>query len=251
MESRWTRAVVVGASSGIGEALARRLAGSGCLVALVARREPALQHICNEINREAGASRARFYVHDVRDWEEAEPLLQRIAADLEGLDLVVYCAGVLPAVGPAAFPTAVDVVTIQTNFTGAVAWLNAAAHRFATSGRGTIVGISSIAGERGRRTNPVYQATKAALNTYLESLRARLATAGITVLTVKPGYVRTSMTSGAAMALPAISADEAAEAILSAAASRKRSVFVPGWWRLVALAVRAIPAPLFERLPVP
>lgn len=235
----------------MGEAVARKLARSGCRVGLVARREAALRSICDDINGEVGSIRAHFYVHDVRQWEEAEPLMQRIATDLDGLDLVVYCAGILPTVGQASYPTAVDVDTIQTNFTGAVAWLNAAAHRFSTSRRGTIVGISSIAGERGRRTNPVYQATKAALNTYLESLRARLARAGVTVVTVKPGYVRTAMTGDAPTALPAITAEEAAEAILAAAAGGKRSAFVPGWWRLIAFAVRAIPAPLFERLPVP
>lgn len=231
--------------------MARRLARDSATVALIARRREALERICNEINRESGFERAVWFQHDVRDTESAQPLLQEAASAMGGLDLVVYAAGIMPAVGIESYPTATDLQIVNTNFVGAVAWLNAAADRFARVRSGTIIGLSSIAGERGRRGNPVYQASKAALNSYLESLRTRLGPHGITVLTAKPGFVRTAMIGDSRMPLPVLSADDAADMILDAAAARKRVVFVPGWWRLFAMALRAIPAPLYERLPIP
>lgn len=247
----WSRAIVVGASSGIGEAIARHLAKKHCMVGLVARRSDVLESICAEINETSDPCLAVPYTHDVRDTEGAEPLLQEIATEFGGLDLVVYCAGIMPEAGPEQYPTLDDIAAIETNLSGAVAWLNAAAYRFGRVRGGTIVGISSIAGERGRRGNPVYNATKAGFNVYLESLRVRLATRGVKVCTIKPGYVQTALIGQTPTALPAISADEAARQILEAASAGRRVTYIPGWWRWVALALNAIPAPIFERLPLP
>lgn len=248
---RWRKAVVVGASSGIGEAIARHLAASGTSVALVARRTEALERICEEINAAANARRALAFPHDVRHPDQARDLLQRIARELQGLDLIVYAAGILPRTGSQEYPTDKDVDTIATNFTGAVAWLNAAALRFTEMQSGTIIGISSVAGERGRRGNPVYNATKSALNTYLEALRCRLTSRSVTVLTAKCGWVRTPMVGDARFPLPVATAEAAARDIVMAAAAGRRVVYVPAWWRWIVVALHAIPAPLYERLPIP
>jgi decaprenylphospho-beta-D-erythro-pentofuranosid-2-ulose 2-reductase len=252
MAKRWDRALVIGASSGIGEAIARKLAAEGVKVALVARRGEVLTRICDEINCAAGTDRAVAFVHDVRHTDAAACCFQKIATTLGGLDLVVYAAGVLPKVGPDEYPTTIDINTIATNFAGAVAWLNEAARRFSLTRSGTIVGISSVAGDRGRRGNPVYNATKAALDVYLEALRCRLTVRGVRVLTAKPGLVRTPMLEGARTPffIPAISPERAADEILTAAAAGRRVAYIPGWWRWISLLVRAVPAPLFERLNV-
>jgi short-subunit dehydrogenase len=249
--SRWKRALVVGASSGLGEAVARRLAREGATVALVARREQELDRVRQEINA-GGEGRALVFPADARETERAGPLFQEIAAALGGLDLVVYAAGILPRTGLDQYDTASDVDVIDTNFAGAVAWLNEAADRFARAGGGTIIGISSVAGDRGRRGNPVYNASKAALNSYLESLRNRLSRRGVTVLTVKPGYVRTQMIDRPDVPgfVPTVSPDEAAAQMLDAAGAGKRVIYVPGWWRWIMAVVKAIPAPLFERSPL-
>jgi short-subunit dehydrogenase len=243
--------VVVGASSGIGEALARELGALGVDVALVSRRPHELQRVADDIEQMRSGVRVPIFVHDVRDTASAPVLFQAIATELGGLDLVIYSAGIMPRVGPAEYPTERDMAVIGTNLAGAVAWLNAAAERFAVQRGGTIVGISSMAGERGRRGSPVYCATKAALNSYLESLRARLASQGVRVVTVKPGFVRTQMLGGGPSLLPSISTRQAAQEILNASADGKREVFVPGWWRGLAMIVRSVPAPVFERLPIP
>jgi decaprenylphospho-beta-D-erythro-pentofuranosid-2-ulose 2-reductase len=246
----WRKAIVVGASSGIGEQLARRLAAVGCQVALVGRRGERLESICAGINRDTGTESAFAIPYDVRDTAGVPSKFQQITGRLVGLDLIIYVAGAMPRVGPQEYPTEVDRVTIETNFVGAVAWLNEAAGRFARAGEGTIVGISSVAGDRGRRGNPVYGATKAALATYLESLRNRLAVKGITVTTVKPGYVRTDLLEGLQLpgVFPVVSPEEAAQAILVGAAAGKRTIYVPSWWRFVMMAIRAVPSPLMQRL---
>lgn len=247
----WERAVVIGASSGIGEQLARQLAAAGAQVALVARRIDRLTGIAQDLNAGTGREIARAYSHDVRDWHSTSDLFRTIAADLGGVDLVIYCAGILPKIGEREYPVASDVDVIETNFVGAVAWLDEAAARFDVMGEGTIVGISSVAGDRGRVGNPVYNAAKAGLDTYLEALRARLARRGVVVLTVKPGFTRTAQVEGVTLPDRLVTSPEAvARQALAAAAAKKRVAYTPGWWRWIMFAVRLIPAPVFERLRV-
>ena len=241
-------ALVVGASSGIGEALAMRLAVEGARVALVARRERELRRVASEIDSAAGDQRALVFPHDVRNVDEVPTLFQEIAHALGGLDLVVYAAGVLPHVEPDEYDTAKDGEMLAVNLLGAVAWLNPAADRFARLGRGTIVGIGSVAGDRGRSGNPVYCTSKAGLHAYLEALRNRVARFGVKVVTVKPGFVDTAMTRGMDGIFWLISPDRAAEIICRAAHRGAVTAYVPARWRAVMTVIRSIPSFIFTRL---
>jgi short-subunit dehydrogenase len=241
-------ALVVGASSGIGEALARRLAASGGRVALVARREDELRRIMDEINDAAGGERAIAVAHDVRAVEEVPELVQEIARRLGGLDLVIYAAGAMPAVAADEYDTGKDREMLEVNLLGAVAWLNPVAERMARLGRGTIVGIGSVAGDRGRAPNPVYCTSKAGFHAYLEALRNRVAKLGVKVVTIKPGFVDTAMTRGKEGLFWVISADRAAEIILKKATSGVVTAYVPARWRLVMTIVRSIPSFIFSKL---
>jgi len=245
----WKQAVVVGASSGMGAALGKRLAAGGCQVALVARREEELARVCEEINA-GGAVRARAYPHDVRAVEEVPALFQQIAADLGGLDLVIFAAGVQPRVAPDEYSTEKDRLIVEVNVIGAMAWLNEAARRFERAGAGTIVGISSIAADRGRRGNPAYGASKAALDHFLEALRNRLSQRGVNVVTIKPGFVDTDLTKGMSGLFWLISPDQAAAKILAAARRGSVVAYVPARWRMVGLIIRSIPSFLFRRLKI-
>jgi len=247
MPQTWKRAIIVGASSGIGEALACALVADGCRVALVARREERLRALAQSLNTDAGAVAALAYAHDVTESAAVSALFETITRDLGGLDLIIYAAGIMPRVGPDEYDTEKDAEIIVANFTGAVAWLNEAARRFKKAKEGTIVGISSVAGDRGRRGNPVYGATKAALNAYLESLRSRIERHGAFVVTIKPGPVDTPMTKG--LKMPGmISPEQAAAEILLAAKDKVRVAYVPGRWRPIMAVIRAIPAPIFKHL---
>lgn len=249
MPQTWKRAIIVGASSGIGEALARALAADGCRVALVARREDRLRVLAQTINADAAVVAALAYPHDVTETHAVPNLFETITHDLGGLDLIIYAAGIMPRVGPEEYDTEKDAETITANLTGAVAWLNEAARRFEKAKSGTIVGISSVAGDRGRRGNPVYGATKAALNAYLESLSNRIERRGAFVVTIKPGPVDTPMTQG--LKMPGmISPEQAAAGILLAAKNKVRVAYVPGKWKPIMAVIRAIPAPIFKHLKI-
>ena len=236
--------IVVGASSGIGEAVARALGAEGTRVALVARREDVLHRLAGEIPR------ALAYAHDVRRYEEVPALFQQIARELGGLDLIVYAAGVMPRITDDEYDFGKDRETIETNVLGAFAWLNAAAERFGRAGAGTIVGISSVAGDRGRRGNPAYCTSKAALTTYLEALRNRVGRLGVRVVTIKPGPVDTPMTRGRDKTPMLIPAADAAGQILAAARRGARTAYVPPRWRPIMFVIRHIPSLVFQRLDI-
>ena len=242
----WQHAVIVGASSGIGAAIARELALQGTAVALVARRTDELAELNATITAQGG--HAAVFPHDVHDRETVPLLLQQIARDLGGLDLLVYAAGIMPA--GKGFDTARDVDVMTVNLLGAIAWCNAAAERFVQLSTGTIIGISSVAGDRGRRVGAAYGASKAGLTTYLEALRNRVAVKGVTVVTMKPGYVATPMLAGASIPriFPVLSADAAARLTLRAARHRRPERYIPRFWVPVMWLVRAIPSRIFRRL---
>jgi short-subunit dehydrogenase len=242
------KAVVVGASSGIGEAIARRLAAGGAAVALVARRQEELDRIAAEISK-AGPGSARAYAHDVTNFDATPALFDRIVADLGGLDCVVYAAGVMPKIDESEYAFAKDREMVEVNLLGAMAWFNPAAAKFEAQRAGTLVGISSIAGERGRRGNPAYCTSKAALSTYLESMRNRLSRYGVNVVTVKPGFVDTRMTQGLPGLFWLVKPEKVAERTLALARrGTSPSAFVPWRWSLVARVVRSIPSLVFRKL---
>lgn len=167
------------------------------------------------------------------------------------MDLLVFAAGIMPAVGPNEYDAPKDREILEVNLLGAVSWLDEAALRMEAARRGTIVGVSSVAGDRGRRGMPAYGTSKAALNCFLESLRNRLSQHGVNVVTVRPGYVATPMTAG--LQLPAkatISADRCAELILSAARRGPCDVYAPWPWAWVMRIIRWMPSFVFRKLSV-
>lgn len=245
------RAIVIGASSGIGAALVEALSGQGYQVAAVARREPQLTALCEGINQAAGMpGHAAAYVHDVTEFERVPELFQQIVRDLGGLDLIAYVAGLQHAIGADEFNFEKDAAMVETNLLGAIAWINQAAARFQRAGSGQIIGISSIAGDRGRIASPVYNSSKAGLNSYLEAVRNRLARHGVTVTTIKPGFVDTVLLAHAPKTFWVISPAEAARQILKAAQKKRQVAYVPARWGLVGMIIRHIPSFIFRRLSI-
>jgi NAD(P)-dependent dehydrogenase (short-subunit alcohol dehydrogenase family) len=248
MARTFQHALVIGASSGIGEAIARRLVADGGRVALVARRAEELDRVAADLDGDGGEPRVLVYPHDVRSTDEIPALLQRIACELGGLDLVVFAAGIMPEVAFEEYDAEVDLEILRVNLLGAVAWLDPVAERFGRLGRGTIVGIGSVAGDRGRSGNPAYCTSKAGLHTFLEALRNRIGRTGVKVVTIKPGFVDTAMTRGKSGLFWVISADRAAEIILRKARRGAVAAYVPARWRLVMGIIRRIPSFVFRRL---
>jgi len=247
----WRQAIVVGASSGLGASIAHQLAAAGTRVALVARRPAELETVAHAIAEATGdPARAVVFPHDVTAGHEVPELLQRICHAIGGLDLLVYAAGVMPRIGADEYDLEKDRAIIDVNVVGAMAWINPVAERFARAGGGTIVGISSVAGDRGRRGNPAYHASKAALDTYLEAVRNRVARHGVRVVTVKPGPVDTPMTKGMDKLPLLVSPDAAAAELLAGAARGVHTVYVPAKWRPIMFVIRHIPSFVFRRLDI-
>lgn len=251
MNLREKCALVVGASAGIGEAVARQLGRDGYRVALVARRESELQKTADIINAAAGREVAYIFPHDVRHTDEVPALFEKIFETLGGLSDVYYVAGVMPKVGPDEYNMDKDRFMVEVNYLGCMAWLNAAADLFNRLKSGVIVGVGSIAGDRGRKGQPGYNSSKGAQAIYLESLRNRLAVhPQVRVVTIKPGYVDTGMLEGLSNLLWMITADEAARRIVRAGERSRGTVYVPRRWRFVSWILRIIPSFIFKRLEV-
>lgn len=238
------KVMVIGASSGIGAELVRLLAKNNYRVAAVARREPLLSQLSAE------NPNILPYPHDVTDFAAIPALFSQICGDLGGLDLIIYVAGVQPPVSPDEYNFDKDQEMININLLGAMAWLNCAATRFHQTKVGHIVGISSVAGDRGRSAFPAYHTSKAALSTYLESLRNRLSKRGVTVTTIKPGFVQTPLLENATKTFWVISAEQAARGILQAITTKQQTVYLPARWRWVMLIIQHIPSFLFRRLSI-
>ncbi|MCZ2127803.1 MAG: SDR family NAD(P)-dependent oxidoreductase [Anaerolineales bacterium] len=246
------RAIIVGASVGMGAALAKKLTQEGYVAALVARQADKLNALCAEINAAAGETRALAYPHDVTHYDDVPNLLRKIVADLGGLDAFVLMAGInFPPGGIDSYNFDHDRQMAEVNYIGAMAWLNPVAEMFQAARRGQIVGVGSVAGDRGRIANLGYNASKAALATYLEALRNRLTRFGVNVLTVKPGFVQTDMLKAAAGPTPfAIPPEKAADDIYRAMRRRKQTLYTPFFWRYIMLVIQHIPSFIFRRLSI-
>ncbi|MBI5610699.1 MAG: SDR family NAD(P)-dependent oxidoreductase [Deltaproteobacteria bacterium] len=247
MANSLTSIVIVGASSGIGAALALELAQPGRTLALVARRQAELERVAEQVRRKGAV--ARVETCDAADPAAVQGCWDRLQGASKSVDCLVYASGVILDVAPDEFDTAKDRAMIDVNVGGLVAWLNCAARDFSAAGRGTIAALGSVAGDRGRRAAPVYGATKAVLDTYLESLRNRLSVRGVSVVTIKPGPVNTPMLAGKKMPLT-VEPQVAARAIARGLQRGAHTVYVHPLWRWIMLAIRCVPSPIFRRLAI-
>jgi short-subunit dehydrogenase len=245
-----SRCVVVGASSGIGAALVEAMAARGDRVVALARRADRLAAVVEACRAKNPKAEVTAITHDVRDLPSVPGAFAAAELALGGIDRVVYAAGAMADVGPEEFSAEKDREIVETNLMGAIAWLDLAAARFREARSGQIVAISSVAGERGRKPYPAYGAAKAGLTSFLESLRNRLSTLGVSVVTVKPGFIQTDMLRNAKKVFWVISAQRCAELILAGADARRQSFYVPARWGFVAFVIRNIPSFLFRRMNV-
>ena len=244
------KAILIGAAGGIGAQVARRLAQEGYILGMLDRSENMLKALCDEINQTYGETRAVFYLHDVTAYDQVPDLFRRIVADLGGLNLFVYVAGAIyfPAIDE--FNFAEDYKMVEVNLLGAMAWMSEVAPVFQSMRGGQIVGVSSVAGDRGRVGNPGYNASKAGFTCYLESLRNRLTRHGVNVITIKPGQVKTNVFNlpNAPKPVLAVTPEQAADGIWNAIEKHKQVAYISGLWRWVMLAIMHTPSLIFRRL---
>jgi decaprenylphospho-beta-D-erythro-pentofuranosid-2-ulose 2-reductase len=237
--------LILGAHSDIARAIARTYAGAGRPLILAARN-------CGRLEPDAADLRLRFGV-PVRLVEFDVIACDRHARFLDDLGelppTVICVVGLLGNQVTAQRAFSEAELVIRTNYLGPASVLGEVANRMEALCEGCIIGISSVAGDRGRASNYVYGSAKAGLTAFLSGLRNRLATAKVRVITVKPGFVDTSMTAG--MTLPkALTAqpEEVARRVFRAEQMGSDVVYVRPVWRLIMLCIRLTPERLFKRL---
>lgn len=236
--------LVLGGRSDIGLAIAHRYAAGGASVVLAARDPADLARAATDIEIRHKVSAT------VVPFDAVDPDPDRFLDSLAALPDTVVCAvGLLGDQARSEADPAAATAVMEANYLGPARVLGAVANRMAARGTGCIVGISSVAGDRGRASNYVYGSAKAGFTAFLSGLRNRLARTGVHVVTVKPGFVRTRMTEGMPLPGPITAAPaEVGEAVYRADLKRRNTIHVRPVWRLIMLVIGAIPEPIFKRL---
>lgn len=237
--------LVIGARSDIGRAIARRYAEAGCSVILAARNAPTLEADCADLRVRYGAAAISVEC----DVTGADP--DDFYAGLpDAPGTIIMVAGLLgDQTESAADPRAASLV-MTTNYVGPALLLLAGARRLAgRPGGGCIVGVSSVAGDRGRGSNFIYGSAKAGFTALLSGLRNDFAKKGVHVITVKPGFVDTAMTAGMKLPPPLTAQpDDVARAIVAAHRRGRDVIYVKPIWRVIMLIITTIPERIFKRL---
>ena len=241
------RVLIIGATSAIAEATARIYASRGSRLYLVARDPKRLDAIVEDL-RVRGAGTVGCNSLDINDLARHEEVLDAAWTDLGDLDVVLVAHGTLPDQKSCEASVGTALSEFATNGTSTIALLTPLANRMERTGRGTIVVISSVAGDRGRASNYLYGAAKAAVTTFLSGMRQRLARRGVNVVTIKPGFVDTPMTrnfkKGPLWAKP----EAVATGIVKAVDRGKPVAYLPGFWFLIMTVIRSIPEFIFKRI---
>jgi len=237
--------LILGATSDVAVATARRFAEEKYTILLAARDKENLGRIASDIAIRTQTD-VRPVLFDAEDTASHAHFYSSLGITP---DVTVCVFGYLGDQQRAEHDWAEASRIIQVNYTGAASILSVVANDYARLGKGTIVGISSVAGERGRQSNYFYGSAKAGFTAFLSGLRNRMVTRGVHVVTVKPGFINTKMTAGMPLPKP-ITAEpvQLGNAIFKAVAKKKNVIYVLPIWRIIMLIIRNIPEGIFKKL---
>lgn len=241
------RVLIVGASSAIAHAVARRYAAQGARLLLLGRRPDALQAVAADLVVR-GAAEVQCEPYDAASPELPGPLVARAWSRWQGFDVALLAHGVLPDQAAAQASASETLRSFDINARSVIALLTELAPLFEKQGQGVIGVISSPAGDRGRASNYVYGAAKAAVSNFCSGLRHRLAASAVRVVTILPGFVDTPMTAALPKTGPLWAQPERVAAdIEKALAQRNGTLYTPWFWRWIMLIVIHLPQALFLR----
>lgn len=243
------RILILGATSAIAHATARRFARDGARIVLAARDADKRAAVAADL-RARGAADTAEVDFDALDLASHGPVVDAAWAAFGGLDAALVAWGTLPNQETVATDADAAVEAFTVNATSVVSVLTPLAARFEAQRSGVIAVVSSVAGDRGRASNYVYGAAKGAVSLFAQGLRARLASRGVRVVTVKPGFVDTPMTADVPKNPLFASPEAVGGRIHAAVVGRADVVYAPGFWRPVMAGIRAVPERLFKRLPL-
>jgi short-subunit dehydrogenase len=239
--------LVLGATSGIAEATCRIWATQGASLFLVARNAEKLEAVAADL-RTRGASYVGTAVADLDDTDKHPALLAHAVNSLTGMDVAYLAHGILGDQEDAQEDFNVAAQILYTNLMAPVSLLTWLANFCVQRHAGTLAVLSSVAGDRGRKSNYVYGSSKAGLSAFVAGLRNRVDREGVTVLTIKPGPTRTAMTAAMPKSEKFADADSVAESIVKAVDKRKDVLYVPFQWQPIMFVIRNIPERIFKKL---
>ncbi|HTN94497.1 MAG TPA: SDR family oxidoreductase [Gallionella sp.] len=238
--------LILGATSAIARATAAAFAARGDVLYLASRDEDELRRIAADLRLRYGVE-VHYGVFDAEATDTHELFFKAVIAAMPKLTGVVLAFGYLGD-QKAATDFNYGKKIIDSNYTGAASILSHCANYFEPLLRGFIIGISSVAGDRGRQSNYVYGAAKGALSLYLQGLRNRLYPSGVRVITVKPGFVDTAMTYGLPGLFLVASPQYIGECIVRSLDKSADVIYLPWFWRYIMLIIKHIPEPIFKRM---
>jgi decaprenylphospho-beta-D-erythro-pentofuranosid-2-ulose 2-reductase len=241
-----TRVLVIGATSAIAEQCARIWATRGDDLYLVGRNEEHLARVAADLTVR-GARSAGLCVIDLNDIAAHAAMLDRAEVELGALDIVLIAHGTLPDQRKCELDVELTIGQINTNALSVVSLLTLLANKLERQQKGTITVISSVAGDRGRRSNYVYGSAKAMVTAFTSGLRQRLHGSGVNVLTIKPGFVDTPMTSEFEKNFMWAKAESVARTIVKAC-DGSGVVYTPAMWWAIMTIIKLIPEAVFKRM---
>jgi short-subunit dehydrogenase len=246
---RESRVLVFGATSAICHEVLKLYAADRAHFFLVARSQPNLAAISADLVARGGTV-VGTAAYDFNDWQQHEASVAEGHRCLGAIDSVIVAHGSLPEQAQCESSSAAVKECMDDNFTSAAIVALACAQRLGAQGHGTLAVISSVAGDRGRKSNYVYGAAKAGIDTLLQGLQGRFAGSAVKIVNVKPGMIITPMTAhmqhGAIWSTPAA----IAPTIYRAIAKGRLVCYVPGYWRLIMFVIRCLPTAVLARLPL-
>jgi short-subunit dehydrogenase len=225
----------------------RPLAEQGARFYLVARSPGKLTAVASDLLTR-GASAVFTCVMDLDDTTAHEPMLAEALKELGTIDLALLAHGVLGDQEKAQADYAATEAILRTNLLSAISLITWLANYFEKTQQGTLAVISSVAGDRGRKSNYIYGASKGALNIFLDGVRNRIDRSGVHVLTIKPGFVATPMTAHLPQNALFAHPSAVGRGILKAIEKRKDVAYVPPIWALIMLIIRSVPNSIFKKL---
>jgi len=238
--------LIVGATSAIAQASARLWASEGANFFLVARNEDKLAATATDLDVR-GASQIATATADVTDLASTVGVLDQAWTQLETIDIVLVAHGSLPDQAKCETDWRTAQAELTVNFSATAVILGHVAGRLEAQANGSLAVITSVAGDRGRKSNYVYGSAKAGIDTLLEGLRHRLSRKGVQVLTIKPGFVATPMTAHLDHGPLFASPHTIAKGIVKAVRKKRRIVYLPFFWRYIMWVIRRVPARIFYR----
>jgi decaprenylphospho-beta-D-erythro-pentofuranosid-2-ulose 2-reductase len=242
--------LVLGGGSDIALATVRDLVRRRARTVVLAARDPgSLQAAADEL-RAAGATTVETMAFDARDTESHDAFVTDVFERVGDVDLALLAFGVLGDQEEAEHDGRAAVDIAEVNYVGSVSVAVPIAQRMRTQGHGTIVALSSVAGERARRSNFVYGSSKAGMDAFFQGLGDSLVGSGVRVMIVRPGFVHTKMTDGMDAAPMSTTPEAVAAAIVQGLARGRETVWVPSTLRYVMSVLRHVPRPVFRKLPI-